>query len=161
MKQWRRRQPLPISHRRRWSTSDQILLLAPLPIGTSQNPCLRNIVYVVRRYVLLVYNQNTLPTADTTFGAAAAPFVNASTSRANFNVTQFSEQTMITGPVAGTFFYVAPDSPAPSSSSLPATGTAASDSTATSTSNSATQSGSGSHCLAALVALILLAFCSV
>ncbi|KAJ8489459.1 hypothetical protein ONZ45_g13574 [Pleurotus djamor] len=104
---------------------------------TETTPSLR-VPHRTGEYVLLAYDQNTLPTSDTNFGTTSTSFVNSSTPRTNFNITRLAEQVMLTGPVAGTYFYVAPEGSASSSSSTSqqATGTS-SDSHAPATTNSA------------------------
>ncbi|KAL0957020.1 hypothetical protein HGRIS_003121 [Hohenbuehelia grisea] len=67
------------------------------------------------RYVVLLFNQNTTP--NQTFPSVSASFANSTTPRIGFNVTRFAEETGLTGPVAGTFFFVAPEGASSSSSS--------------------------------------------
>ncbi|KAJ8515227.1 hypothetical protein ONZ45_g7314 [Pleurotus djamor] len=66
------------------------------------------------RYVILVFNQSSA------FMENAPPFVAATPDRLNFNLTQFVESVQLGTPIAGNFFFTAPDNSTSTSTSTAA-----------------------------------------
>ncbi|KAF9478156.1 PEBP-like protein [Pholiota conissans] len=78
------------------------------------------------RYVVLVFNQ------PDDFDTAAPVFVNASTPRTNFSVSDFALETNLGSPIAGNYFLVGPDDSDASTSSVSASDPATATDTPTS-----------------------------